>query len=602
MAQKFVGIDLGDHHIKVAVVSSGLRGVTVLDTFAEPVGTPSPRADGEPPDPLGHRISVTFGALRARGLLGQPVGVCVPSSMASYRILEFPFADQRRIAQTVGFEADGQFPQPIETLNHGHVVVPTSGGGGRALLVASPREKVNQISSVFRRAGSDVKVITSPAIASGQVGVATLGAPTPAMVEQGHAPTSLLIDLGHRFTHFVALGAKGPMAVRAVRRGGKQITQAIASAYNLASGDAEAAKHSDAFLPHRGLNDINPEQLEAGKVVARALEPLLREIEHTRLWLRSTYGLEVVDVALAGGGADLSGLAAYLTEQIGLPAAMFSPKASGLKGVDGKSLALFGSAIGAAYGAARRPLVQLHDTSASDAGGGWVQERMVSLVSIGVAVMAFAALDTIARVRAAETELAAYQEELAEATDKAFGTELEPSEVSEYLQGAEGQDLTSLVPERGALETLAMIVKAATPSDLGSAPPPGAAPPDGLAPPGADPLNPGAIGAPGVDAPAEGEEAAPAKVGPIPADAGIVMVDDLTISLVEIRERKIEIKASANQGSAQDRFASKLTGVGCISNVSKGKVRGDARKSFQMSMDSRCFYKAPAADEEEEEG
>lgn len=601
MAQKFVGIDLGDHHIKVAVVSSGLRGVTLLDTFEEPVGVPSPRADGEAPDPLGHRISVTFGALRARGLLGQSVAVCVPSSMASYRVLEFPFSDARRIAQTVGFEADGQFPQPIETLSHGHLVVPTSGGGGRALIVASPRDKVNQISSVFRRAGSDVKLITSPAIAAGQVGRASVGAPTPAMVEQGHAPASLLIDLGHRFTHFVALGPKGPMAVRAVRRGGKQITQAIATAYNLASGDAEVAKHGDAFLPHRGLTDISTEQMEAGKVVARALEPLLREIEHTRLWLRSTYGLEVVDIALAGGGAELSGLAAYLTEQISLPAEMFSPNASGLKGVAGKSLATFGPAIGAAYGAARRPLVQLHDTSSADAGGGWVQERMVSLVSIGVAVMAFAALDTIARVRAAETELAAYQEELAEATDKAFGTELEPSEVSEYLQGAEGQDLTSLVPERGALETLAMVVKAATPSDLGTAPPPGAAPPGGTLAPDGGELDPGALGGPAVEG-EDGEEAAPAKVGPIPADAGIVMVDDMTISLVEIRERKIEIKASANQGSAQDRFASKLTGVGCISNVSKGKVRGDARKSFQMSMDSRCFYKAPAADDEEEEG
>lgn len=38
MAQKFVGIDLGTHHIKVAVVSAGFRGVQLVDTFAEPVG------------------------------------------------------------------------------------------------------------------------------------------------------------------------------------------------------------------------------------------------------------------------------------------------------------------------------------------------------------------------------------------------------------------------------------------------------------------------------------------------------------------------------------------------------------------------------------
>ena len=97
--------------------------------------------------------------------------------------------------------------------------------------------------------------------------------------------------------------------------------------------------------------------------------------------------------------------------------------------------------------------------------------------------------------------------------------------------------------------------------------------------------------------------AEPKPIGPIPADAGIVLVDDLTLSLVDIRKLKVEIKAGANTSSAQDRLAAKLTGLGCISNVSKGKVRGEARKTFQMEMDNQCFFKKAAAeDEAEDEG
>jgi hypothetical protein len=91
------------------------------------------------------------------------------------------------------------------------------------------------------------------------------------------------------------------------------------------------------------------------------------------------------------------------------------------------------------------------------------------------------------------------------------------------------------------------------------------------------------------------------SIGPIPADAGIVLVDELTLSLVDIRQLKVEIQAGANTSSAQDRLASKLAGLGCISNVSKGKVRGEERKTFQMEMDNKCFFKKPEPEEDAED-
>jgi type IV pilus assembly protein PilM len=600
MAQKFVGVDLGTHHVKVVVVQARLRGVQVVDAFEEPVGhaaEPPASSDGgetgkdERRDPLSPVISVALGLLRSRGLLNESMGIAMPSGAASYRVLSFPFADERRIAQAVGFEAEGQFPIPIEELAHGHTVIPAP-DGGRALLAATKRERVEQIAAVFKRAGADVKAITPGPIAAAHVISASLPPPSAEMTEQGREPVALLVDLGHHHTSFVALGPKGPLAVRTLRRGGLHITRAISQRYGMDMVAAEAAKHVDAFLPHRGFETITQEQLEAGKVVATALEDIVKEVEQTRLWLRATYRWEVCKLVLAGGGAALTGLDAYLREHTGLPVDPVElggvARVQAAKHANASTMA---AALGAAYGAARRPLIQLHDRGGTDSEGKWIQERVSALVAIGVAVMAFGALDTIAQLKAADAEKAAYAAELEEATRKVFGAPLKPDGVETELARVEGQDLTSLIPERGALEVLALVTKAATPTDLEQA-----AAATAVAPPmradGAE-EDDGEEGE--EEATAAEDTTARAASGPVDPSRGIVVADDLNFAAVDVRERKVELRASANSSSAQDRLNGRLAQIGCISNIQNGKVKGDARKSFEMTMDNQC-YKASASE------
>lgn len=600
MAEKYVGIDLGSHHVKGVVVSAGVRGVQLVDAWSEPVG-PVPEDDPEV-DPLGAVLATALSALKQRRLLGCPVGITLPPAMCSYRVLSFPFSDERRIAQAVQFETEGQFPVPVEELKHGHVVVPGSGPGGRALVAAARREKVEPIEAILGRAGVDLKVVTTGAMAMAQIAARPAATPVPpSLSEHGLEPVTLLVDLGHSSTQLVALGVKGPRAIRTSRRGGRDITAAIAKAYGMSPAEAEAAKHRDAFLPHNGLPPMSDEQLDAGRVVARAMEPILREIAQTRMWLRATYKLEVMRLVLAGGGAALQGLPAYLLEQTGLAAEPLQPQALLVKGATGRDLTVHAAALGAAYGAAKRPLLQLQDAGGGASEGSWVQERMSSLIAIGVAVMAFGALDTIAQVKALEAEQVAYEDELAEATLATFGEPLAANKIESKLAEVEGQDLTSLVPEKGALDVLAMIVEAATPSDIGQAPPPGAVVPGA---PGTDPETGEPLegmddgGADGGGGEATPEAAEKKKIEIVDPSRGIVMSDELTLGTVDIRERKIELKIDANTSTAQDRLNARLKRNTCLTNIQNGRVRGEARKSFDMNMDNGCYYAVP----EEEAG
>lgn len=589
MSQKYVGVDLGSHRVKVVVLSSNLRGTQVMDVFDEPIGIPATRENGEAVDSMSHLLSVTLSVLRARNLVREQIGIALPPEILSYRLLDFPFSDERRIAQMVPFEADGQFALPLEQLRHGHSIVPAN-EGGRALVVAAKRDKVDQIAGLFRRAGCEIKLMTSPAIASAQV--VKVEAEPVALSDANVKPAAVLLDIGHRFTHLTCLGPKGPVAVRTLRRGGRNVTQAIASQYQLDVVAAEQAKQNDAFVPHHGIGSMDAAQLEAGRLVAEELEPLLRELEQTRLWLRSTQQLEITQIVLAGGGSELRGMSEYLQEQTGLTVRRAIAHAQGLRmSGDPGTLTSYLPALGAAYGAARRPIIALNDEHSSGDQGDWLQDRMPSLLGIAVAVLAFGALDTIAKVRAANAELEAYQGQLEGLSKDVFGESLDPEGVESKLALAEGPDLTSLVPYRSALDVLAMVTKVATPSDLKEAEQKAAE--DAVA---------ASLPFAGQGSPEQAETStAESELKSVDPNAGVVAADELTISEVQILERKLEIHASANASSAQDRLAAKLGQLPCVSSVLKGKVKGNERRSFEMNIEHNCYRKDSAKSEEDEE-
>ena len=599
MAHKFVGIDLGTHEVKVVVVTSGLRGIQVVKQWIEPVVL-GPEGD----DSLEAAVAVAISVLRKRDLLRETIGVALPGGLVSYRLLRFPFSDARRIAQAVPFEAEGQFPIGLEQLRYDHLpVAGTSTNEGLAFVVAAHRDRIQLVTRGFEDAAANLKLVTAGPIAAAQALSIEL---PPAVEKDKDAPQSaaLVVDIGHRTTDLLALGAEGPLACRTLRSGARDVTEAIANAYNLDLDEAEEAKRKDAFVPHHGFAEISAEQMESGRVVARALESLVREVEHTRLWLRSSFGYEIVKIYLTGGGSSLTGLDLYLTEQTGLPVDQAVPGVRGLRGVEDRDWRSSLTALGTAVATSRRALIELYDAAAAHGDASWLRDRMPGLVGIAVALMAFGALDTIAQANALDAEREAHREALAEAANAVFGTRLtDPAVVQARLKEVEEADLMSLVPKRGALEVLAMISEAAAPQDTGEeaeADSPGADMGAAAMPPMA------AIGADaggdeddGGGTDSEGDAAA-APLQPITDPTkGIFRDDELTFSVVDIRERKVELAASATRSSAQDRLQMKLQQTGCLTNISKGKVSDrNERKVFEMSMDNACFVEVPEEETE----
>ncbi len=623
MAQKFVGIDLGNRKVKVAVVTAGLRGAQVMHVWEQDVVASRPQtttaeaaASADKGDPLDAALDTALRMIKERGLGHLPTGVALPGDAGSYRVLSFPFDDPRQISQAINFELDGQFPIPIEQLVTDHLAIKRNDGRGRALVVAVKRSIIERTVARLQLADIDLKLVTTGALAIAQAMASTPIPPAPAGTEPSQQPVSLIVDFGHKSTELVALGADGPIAARSMRRGGRQLVRELQKTWRL---DKEAAEL--ALVRDGSVDD---------PMVRRALQPFLREIEHTRQWLRAEFGCVVVELRLCGGVAGLRGLGGWLAQETGLETGAIAPKESAaLRQVQGRDWSHSIVALGAAVATGRRPLIQLHDAYEQGGGeGAWFQQHFSTVAALGIAILAFAGVDTMVRIKAAERERSAYAGELEAETTKMFGTPLaNASAVRAKLAEAEGGGASSAIPERGALEVLELITKAATPKGGREIPQPGA---PGALPPGyttgtdssgatvvigpdgapvpMDPTGAPMIpSAPGVgpggeqEGQTEGEPAGPAPV--TDTNAGILVDDELLFSSVEIRELKIELSLSATRATAQDRLGVKLGEFACMGHITKGSIKErNERQAFEMSIDHTCFSGSVAMEGASEDG
>jgi Tfp pilus assembly PilM family ATPase len=610
MAQKFVGIDLGNRKVKIVVATAGLRGAQVMHVWEQDV-VGRDGAKDDPLDPLAMALDTALRMIKERGLGHLPTGVALPGDAGSYRVLSFPFDDPRQIAQAINFELDGQFPVPIEELVTDHLTIKRGDGRGRALVVAVKRAVIERVVARLQLANIDLKLVTTGALAVAQALASTPVPAVPAGTDPALQPVTLVVDFGHKSTELVAVGGTGPIAARSMRRGGRQLVRELQKTWRLDPQAAELALERDGSVDD--------------PMVRRALQPFLREIEATRQWLRAEFGCFVVELRVCGGVAGLRGLIPWLAQETKLEVGPVAPKESGaLRQVQGRDWTRSIVALGAAVATGRRPLIQLHD--AYDRGGGegaWFQQHFSTLATLGIAILAFAGVDTMVRIKAAQRERSAYAAELQAETSAVFGEALaNAAAVRSKLGEAEGGGTISAVPERGALEVLELLTKSATPkggrqlamASMGL--PPGYTTgtdasgsmvvfgPDG------SPVPLDSTGAPMIptlgsdDDDGEGEEAPTA--GPTPVtdqNAGILADDELLFSSVEIRELKIELSLSSTRATAQDRLGVKLKQYACVRGITKGSIKErNERKSFDMSIDHNCFTGSMAMEGVSEDG
>jgi len=135
------------------------------------------------------------------------------------------------------------------------------------------------------------------------------------------------VDLGHRATQISMVRHGKVEAVRAISRGGHQVTQAIAKALGIAYHDAERVKHEELRLdltagqPHRGSGQLGEdEQHRVARAAVSAIEPLLREVKMS-IDALGKRGERPRRIVLMGGTSRIIGLDRLVEEYLGVEVA-----------------------------------------------------------------------------------------------------------------------------------------------------------------------------------------------------------------------------------------------------------------------------------------
>jgi general secretion pathway protein L len=293
MAQQVMGLDLGSHAVKAAVVRFGLRGRELVRVGSEPV-TLDAEGRGSWFETLG-----AAGRLFAR--LGKDVDVihcALPGEEVTVKTIELPIGAARRADQVLRYELDELLPYDIDDAVFDQLELGRDGERIHMLTATALRRRIEALIDGLAGHGVDPR----------EIGVAPLAYRLPAA---GGTPASAageltaVLDFGHQRTNVLIRDEK-VITARTILRGGRDLTARLAESGRIGFAEAESYKQG-------GLSG------RVGEILRQALQPLLREVRQTIAGHLAAGGGRVKRVTICGGGSLLGGLDLLLADELGVP-------------------------------------------------------------------------------------------------------------------------------------------------------------------------------------------------------------------------------------------------------------------------------------------
>jgi type IV pilus assembly protein PilM len=442
-----VSIDIGSFSVKVAQLRGGRGGVRAI-RYAEQALPP--RFHWEPGGDTAPLVEAIRAAMRAAGIRSRRAVVALPRRHVTARISAFPPTDRAQLATIVQYDLADHIPFPVDQVAiDSQPLGPSVEQPGMVdvLVVAAPRELVQQYMQVARAAGMRVVALTVDALALHDLAAL-----------RGDEPTgiSVALEVGRRAAT-INVSMRGRLLLtRSVPAGAQQLTAAIRDDLGLSAEEAEARRQSEGLR----LLERQPDLSRVGAW----LENLRGEIRRSAL----SFGQAALSrISVVGAGAAIPGLVEALEEGFGVrpmvltPAAVF-PTAQ-LRGPDGGAASRCMLAIGEALRGIRRSqfTISLVPRDVLAAQRATVRRRVSALLSVAmVAAVVLAYFSARASVQQ-WTTVKEGREKTLEAQDKRTAKVLAATDESRSLE----QDVEALQPVQAsryqALELLRAITEGA---------------------------------------------------------------------------------------------------------------------------------------------
>jgi len=232
----------------------------------------------------------------------------VASQQVLVRDMQMPNVSAEKQAKALPFLARDVIALPMDQviLDFAQLAEPEPGAETVAgLLLVSPRQPVLAAVHAAEAAGLRVARVDLSSFAALRA------------IADEHLATEAVVDLGAHLSTIVIHHQGVPRLVRTLSRGSNELNDKLIESLSLTPQDAEAAKRQN------GLTGPNA---DVARVLNAAIRPLLAEIRTSAGYFRSTNDVGPIErISLAGGGAQLFGLAQLIESEMSIPTRVVDP-------------------------------------------------------------------------------------------------------------------------------------------------------------------------------------------------------------------------------------------------------------------------------------
>ena len=315
-AKPVLGIDISSMAVKLLEFSRDGNGYKVESYGVEPL---PPNAISE------HNIADVDGVaeairrvVRRAKTKTKDAAVAVPASAVITKTIQLVTApNDAEMAGLVELEAPKYIPFPLSEINYDFEVLGPSEHDPAlvdVLLVASRAENVDMRSAALELAGLTAKVVDVESYALEHA----LTLMAPQMPNHGKNATVALVDVGAVVTSVSVVRNMEIIYSREQDFGGKQLTEEIMRRFGMSYEEAGMAKRMGGLPPEYQRELLEPFKAAMAQQVLRALQ----------FFNASNEQEDVDQVILAGGSAAISGVAGFISHQVGLPVVIANPVAN----------------------------------------------------------------------------------------------------------------------------------------------------------------------------------------------------------------------------------------------------------------------------------
>ena len=332
------GLDISDLSLKIIKLKRR-RGFLVLSSFLEEDIGQGIIKEGEIKDEegLAKIIKESLPKIKGEKLKTKHVVVSLPEEKAFLQVIQLPRMPEEDLKSAVIYEAENYIPLPIEEVYLDSQIVPplySHLDHFDVLIAALPKKIVDPYLSCLKKAGLYPKSLEIESLAIARALIKKEISPFPA----------LLIDFGATRTNFIIFSGYSVRFTNSIPVSSHGFTEVISKTIDVDFKKAEELKIKygldiveKIIFSKKSKDSQFEKEMTGNKKIFEALIPALTDLTeqikkcldfyltHTSHEHLLPEMKDVKKIFISGGGANLKGLADFLSSGLGIPVALGNP-------------------------------------------------------------------------------------------------------------------------------------------------------------------------------------------------------------------------------------------------------------------------------------